>query len=178
MRSTPAALSRRAWKATERATSPRNYWNFLPIREALNSEDPETPGTTPVHLVLQAREALGMMLEEGLPDVFARHESMALMVTDWAAARGLLPQCPELRRLSPTLTALATPPGIDPQSIRAAMRERGIAIAGGLGPYRDSAIRIGHMGDIRPADVRRTLEALDEVLTQLGAKTPVSVDGR
>ncbi|MCZ6916021.1 MAG: alanine--glyoxylate aminotransferase family protein [Gemmatimonadetes bacterium] len=171
------ALSNRAWKATERATLPRSYWNFQAIRETLNAADAETPGTAPVHLVLQAQEALATVLAEGLDDVFMRHESMARAVADWAAARGLAQQCPDLRRFSPTLTVLAVPPEIDPRAIKKAMRERGILIAAGLGPYRDSAFRLGHMGDIRLADVRRTLEALDAVLTDLRAKTPVPVGG-
>ncbi len=169
------ALSRRAWKATEHATLPRSYWNFRDTHDTLGAADPETPGTAPVHLVLQAREALAMMLEEGLEDVFARHEAMARLVADWAAARGLMPQCPDLRRFSPTLTALATPPDVAPGAIKQAMRERGIMIAAGLGPYRDAAFRIGHMGDTRPNDVRRTLKALDQVLTQLRSATPIPV---
>jgi aspartate aminotransferase-like enzyme len=115
------------------------------------------------------------MLEEGLDDVFARHEAMARLVADWAAARGLMPQCPDLRRFSPTLTALSAPPDVAPAAIKQAMRERGILIATGLGPYRDSGFRIGHMGDIRPNDVRRALKALEEVLTELHVSTPASV---
>lgn len=172
------ALSPRAWKAAERATLPRSYWDFGATRETLHAANAETPGTAPVHLVLQAREALGLMLEEGLDDVFARHEAMARVVADWAAARGLMPQCPDLRRFSPTLTALAAPPDADPGAIKQAMRERGILIATGLGQYREFGFRIGHMGDIRPNDVRRTLKALDDVLTGLPAATPASVGGK
>ena len=43
----------------------------------------------------------------------------------------------------------------------------GIMIAGGIGPYQESAFRIGHLGDIRPADVTRTLDALESVLSAL-----------
>ena len=57
------------------------------------------------------------------------------------------------------------------------MRDRGILIARGIGPYRDSAVRIGHMGDIRLSDVERTLDALGDVLTELRIEPAVAVSG-
>ncbi len=169
------ALSERAWTSYERATVVRNYWDFGAVRETLDTDMPETPGTAPVHLVLQVRAALDLMLEEGLDNVFARHEAMTRTVRDWAESQGLLFQCSQLREFSPTLTGIATPPGVDPQEIRQKMRDRGILIARGIGPYRDSAVRIGHMGDIRPSDVERTLDALGDVLTELHTEPAVAV---
>ncbi len=66
---------------------------------------------------------------------------------------------------------------MSPESIQTKMRERGILIARGVGRYRNSAFRIGHMGDIRPSDVQRTLDALGDVLTELRSETPVTVTG-
>ncbi len=171
------ALSARAWHSYERATVVRNYWDFGAVREAVDADAPETPGTTPVHLVLQVREALELILEEGLPDVVSRHGTMASAVRDWAESQGLLFQCAQLREFSPTLSGIATPPGVDPQEIRRKMCDRGILIARGLGPYRDSAVRIGHMGDIRLSDVERTLDALGDVLTELHTEPAVAVSG-
>jgi aspartate aminotransferase-like enzyme len=171
------ALSDRAWNSYERATVVRNYWDFGAVRETVDADDPETPGTAPVHLVLQVRAALDLMLEEGLDNVFARHEAMTRRVRDWAESQGLLLQCSQLREFSPTLTGIATPSGVDPQEIRQKMRDRGILIARGIGPYRDSAVRIGHMGDIRLSDVERTLDALGDVLTELRTEPAVAVSG-
>ena len=61
---------------------------------------------------------------------------------------------------SPSLTALQVPDGVEPESLRARVREAGIQIAGGLGAYKPTCIRIGHMGDIRMEDVERTMDAL------------------
>jgi aspartate aminotransferase-like enzyme len=47
------------------------------------------------------------------------------------------------------------------------MRLRGVLTAGGLGKYKDSSFRIGHMGDIRVADVERTIAALTDTLAEL-----------
>ena len=96
----------RAWRATESSTLPANYWNFGAIRETLAGMRPETPGTTPVHLILQLREALEMIQEEGFESVFARHAAMARMTVDHVARLGLELQCPALPVYSPTLTAI------------------------------------------------------------------------
>jgi len=161
------AMSERAWAANKRATLPRSYWNFLDIHRHVTQAKPETPGTTPVSLVLQVAEALRMMHEEGLDRVYARHEAMAELTRRRADELGLSLQMPTLRNHSATLTALACPAGVAPKTIRDPLKARGILTAAGLGPYEPTAFRIGHMGDIRMADVERTLDALTEVLSGL-----------
>ena len=59
--------------------------------------------------------------------------------------------------------ALQLPEGMNPGSLRSRVRESGIQIAGGLGAYKETCIRIGHMGDIRMADVERTLDVLEGI---------------
>ena len=166
-----AALSNRAWEAAAHARLPHAYWNFREIRGTVMQPRPETPGTAPVHLVLQVAEALRMLHDEGLANVHARHEEMGAIARREAAGLGLARQCPGLRRPSPTLTAIALPPSIDPKAVRDGLRARGIRIAAGLGPFESSGIRIGHMGDIRPADVRLTLTALGETLSAFSPST-------
>ena len=163
-----AVLGPRAWAAVESASLPANYWNFRAIRETLTEPRPETPGTTPVHLVLQLRGALDMIHEEGLAAVFARHESMAAMCVACVHELGLELQCPDLPRHSPTLTAIQAPESVTASDIRDGLREQNILVAVGLGPFERRSVRIGHMGDIRPDDVERTLVALTEVLGELG----------
>jgi len=162
-----AVLSDRAWAASARARLPRNYWNFADIRTETTKPKPETPGTAPVHLVLQVAEALRMIHEEGLDAVYKRHEAMAICVRQQAAVLGLTLQCPALKLRSNTVTGIETPAGIEPKAIRDALKSRGILTAAGMGPYVGSAFRIGHMGDIRMPDVERTLADLGEVLAEL-----------
>jgi aspartate aminotransferase-like enzyme len=161
------ALSDRAWAAAARAKLPRNYWDFGAIRTEITKECPETPGTPPVDIVLQVAEALRLMHDEGLERVYARHAQMAARARSGAAELGLALQCPNLGSFSTTLTAIAAPAGVAPKELRNGMRMRGVLTAGGLGKYKDSAFRIGHMGDIRMADVERTLAALAETLAEL-----------
>lgn len=162
-----AALSERAWRAAEHATLPRNYWDFAAIRSEISKESPETPGTPPVAIVLQVAEALRLMHEEGLDRVYQRHAEMAARARRGAAELGLALQCPSLGTYSTTLTAIAAPDGVSPKDLRNGMRVRGVLTAGGLGKYKDTAFRIGHMGDIRLADVDRTLAALAETLAEI-----------
>ena len=161
------AVSERAWRAARTARLPRNYWDFAAIRNEISRPKPETPGTTPVHLVLQVAEALRMMHEEGLENVYARHRLLADRVAESIAALGLSMQCPRLARRSTTLTAIALPAGVRPSSVRDGLKARGILTAAGLDRYKEIGFRIGHMGDIRLADVDRTLSALEAVFREI-----------
>ena len=161
-------VSDRAWAASERSRLPRNYWSFADIRFETTKPKPETPGTAPVHLVLQVTEALRMIHEEGLENVYRRHTQMAERVRARVVELGLTLQCPALVERSTTVTAISLPAGIAPKALRDGIKARGILTAAGMGAFADSAFRIGHMGDIRMADVDRTLDALGDVLRELG----------
>jgi len=159
-----AVVGDRAWAAAEHGGMPRSYLDFPSIRKSLAGDHPETPGTTPVLLVLQVREALRMMHEEGLTAVFERHVAMAEQLRTRVAGMGFDLQGPGMTERSPTLTALHVPDGVDPHALRTAVRERGIEIAVGLGAYRDTCVRVGHMGDIRLADVNHTVDVIESAL--------------
>ncbi len=158
------ALSPRAWQAQESSRMPRSYFDFSAVRSALSKAQPGTPGTTPVHLVAQIHAAVSLILEEGIENVFARHRDMACLLRSGIRDLGLSMQCPGIPDLSPTVTAITVPPAITPQFIRDQLRLRGIVTARGLGSYESTSFRIGHMGDIRAADVRRTLDAMAEIV--------------
>jgi aspartate aminotransferase-like enzyme len=163
------AVSARAWRAAETAKLPRSYWDFGAVKESLSKAQPETPGTAPVHIFLQLAESLAQIHEEGFASVCARHEELSRVAREHTARLGLALLCPGLERRSPTLTALKAPEGIAPRLVRDAMRKRGILLAGGLGAYTGTSFRIGHMGDIRTADVVRTCDELAGVLAELSA---------
>jgi serine---pyruvate transaminase len=167
-------LSDRAWSAHATSRLPGNYWDFRAIRQAVSKRRPETPGTPPVAIVLQVAEALRMIHEEGLENVHARHAALARRVRQGIGELGLGVQCPELPGLSTTLTAVALPDGIEPRPLRERIKARGILTAGGLGPFESSGFRIGHMGDIRIADVERTLDALRHSLHDARSETRVA----
>jgi alanine-glyoxylate transaminase/serine-glyoxylate transaminase/serine-pyruvate transaminase len=146
---------------------PRAYLDFGAIRRALGRPRAETPGTTPVLLVLQLLESVRMIHEEGLESVFERHAAMARQLRERSHDLGYRLQGPGIVDRSPTLTALQVPQGVDPGVIRTRVREAGVQIAVGLGDFKANCIRIGHMGDIRMEDVDRTLDLLGEVTASL-----------
>ena len=158
------AISERAWDQCESSQLPKSYFDFRAIRKALNRAKTETPGTTPVHLVMQIDAALSLIYDEGLDNVFSRHQTMSQMVRDWVSENGLSLQCPDLLQYSPTVTAIKIPTGQSVNNVRQALKEQGILIARGIDQFEDSCVRIGHMGDIRPADVEMTLNALGEII--------------
>jgi len=160
-------LGERAWSATKTARMPRSYWDFAEIRKHVTKARPETPGTPPVHIVLQVAEALALMQEEGLEQVYRRHEDMADLARRGVAELGLSLQCPDLDAFSSTVTAVALPAAIPPKALRDAIKRRGILTAAGLGIFEPGGFRIGHMGDIRPSDVTRTLGAVKQALDEL-----------
>ncbi len=162
-----AAVSDRAWTAATSATLPRNYFDFDSIRTEVSKARPETPGTPPVHIVLQVAEALRQMHEEGLDRVYTRHSEMAERATRGVADLGLTLQCPGLGTFASTLTAIAVPERLSANAIRDGVKARGILTAGGLGNFKEHSFRIGHMGDIRVADVELTLAALADTLAEL-----------
>jgi aspartate aminotransferase-like enzyme len=157
-------LSRNARIANARARLPRSYWDFADIRRAVSKPKPEPTGTPPVHCVMQVAEALRIIHEEGIDAVFRRHADMAAMVHQAMAELGLKHQCPALTRRAATVTAIALPPEQPPAPLREALKARGILVAGALEHFQPTGFRIGHMGDIRPADVEHTLGALRDVL--------------
>jgi aspartate aminotransferase-like enzyme len=159
-----AVVGKRAWEAACCGGMPRSYLDFDSIRRILDRPNPETPGTTPVLLVLQLLEAARMIHEEGMESVFARHQAMADRIRARAIELGCRLQGQGIRTRSPTLTALQVPEGADPDALRARVREAGIQIAVGLGAYRPTCVRIGHMGDIRMEDVEQTMDILEQAV--------------
>jgi aspartate aminotransferase-like enzyme len=166
-----AVVSERARAVSRTARLPHGYWDFEDIRRNVTKPKPETPGTPPVHLVLQVVEALRMIHTEGLELVYGRHDTMARSVRAGAASLGLTLQCPELQRRSTTLTGISLPGDLPPDQVRQRLKTRGILTAAGLEHYRETAFRIGHMGDIRSDDVTATLDALGAVLQELRAES-------
>lgn len=167
------AVSDRGWDATKRAALPRNYWDFGAVRATISAAKPETPGSTPVHLMLQVAEALRMIHEEGLRSVIDRHRALADRTQRGIAELGFTMQCPNFSRYSSTMTAVTLPAPLAPAAVRDGLKARGILTAAALGPFAAS-FRIGHMGDIRLADIDRTLDALRDVVATLRSKEPAA----
>jgi aspartate aminotransferase-like enzyme len=132
------------------------------VKRARDGQTPQTP-STPLLYALDVQ--LRAVLAEGMQARAARHTEMAGLVHAWADGRFEVLAREDAR--SPTVTTLENTRGIDIAALLAAAVERGFRIADGYGELKGASFRIGHMGDVTPADTRALLEALDEALIGL-----------
>jgi aspartate aminotransferase-like enzyme len=172
------AVSDRAWEVMEGRREPcRNIFGGLLNWKAQRLDSPvdgrmmrRPQGVfTAVHLFYALHEALTMILEEGLEARFARHLLNAHAFRAGIEALGLQPLAtPELA--SPTVTCIPLPEGMRSDDfLKHLQEEHGIFTLPGLGPYRETAIRLGHMGVTAvPRCVLHTLYAIESVLAKMG----------
>jgi len=163
------SFSSDAWKAVEaRRTPVRSYYadlkRWLPVMD-----DPSKYFATPsVTLVLALREALRIVMEEGLERRWARHKTIAEAVRYGVESIGL-GNFPREGFRADTLTVPRTPEGVSEPELRKRMSEKyKVVIAGGLGKLAGKTSRIGHMGCVTANDVVATLSALEMSLLSLG----------
>lgn len=121
--------------------------------------------TAPISMVVALNEALGEVLEEGLPARIARHRDAAAHLIEQMGRRGFLPLVAAEHRLNP-LTTFRLPDGFDEATARKKLlTEHNLEVGGGLGPLAGKIWRIGLMGgNASPATVDLLLTKLDAVL--------------
>jgi alanine-glyoxylate transaminase/serine-glyoxylate transaminase/serine-pyruvate transaminase len=160
-------VSPRAIEIAARGGSPRNFFDWRPILEDNRAGFfPYTPATL---VLFGLREALGMLLEEGLEAVFARHYRLAEGVRAAVRAWGLGILCEELDAYSDSLTAVVMPEGVDSNALIARARERfDLALGVGLGKLRGKVFRIGHLGALGELEVLATLGGVEMALRESG----------
>ena len=159
------ALGERAWQRTKEAKLPRFYFDFA--RERDNHDKDTTAWTPAISLITGLRESLAMILEEGLPHVFARHARMAAATRAAASALGLKLVAPDAP--SPALTAMYVPPGVDGGKLVAYLRDRmGVTFMGGQDQLKGKIVRIGHLGYTGAFDIVTAIGALEMAMRHFG----------
>jgi aspartate aminotransferase-like enzyme len=124
----------------------------------------QTPYTPAITIMYGLREALRLIEREGLENVFKRHHQIGEQTRRGVQRLGLR-LAGDSRYFSDTVTAVVVPPGVDMASVHRQLREvHGVVLATGQEHWRETHFRIGHLGDVRPAHIRRALHALDQVL--------------
>ncbi len=163
-----ASVSEAVWEPEGRASSPRYYFDWERTRRA--QEKLDVAFTPAVPLVIALDVALGLLLDEGLPAVFARHARLGRACREGAKAMGLELFSPDEDR-SAVVTAIRAPAGVDSAEILLELRDRyGVQLAGGQGPLRGKVFRIGHIGYYDVFDVTTALAALEAALVDAGAE--------
>lgn len=140
------AVSPKALEASKSAKLPRAFWAWDEIIEMNRTGYwPYTPNT---NLLYGLSEALDMLLEQGLPAVFARHQRWAKGVRSAVHAWGVEIQCADEAVYSPVLTGIVTPQGVDADALRKTIHDRfDLSLGAGLGKVKGRMFRIGHLGD-------------------------------
>ena len=155
-------VSARAWAAISQAQCPRYYWDLLSARAfAAKGQTPFTPAVSSLYGL---RASLASMVREGLPSIVARHRRLADQLRDGLKTLGLR-LFADQAHASPTVTALYAPQGVSAVEMkRRLMAEHGIAVAAGVGRFKDNVLRIAHMGYCSSADMEKVLIGLRALL--------------
>ena len=161
------AVSSKALEASTSARLPRSYWDWeAMLRDNKMGFFPYTPAT---NLLYGLREALRMLLEEGLDRVFARHLRHAEATRRAVRAWGLEILCLNPDEYSPALTTVVMPEGHDADALRKVVLERfDMSLGTGLGKLKGKVFRIGHLGDFNDLMLTGTLCGVEMGLSLAG----------
>lgn len=160
-------ISDRARAAAKTARLPRSYWDWeRMIAQNVDGYFPFTPAT---NLVYGLREALRMLREEGLDQVFERHARYGRATRRAVEHWGLEIQSVDPREHSDVLTAVRLPDGFDADKFRRFVLDRfNLALGSGLGRVLGKVYRIGHLGDFNDTMLLGTLAATESGMALFG----------
>jgi alanine-glyoxylate transaminase / serine-glyoxylate transaminase / serine-pyruvate transaminase len=168
------AISAKALEASTTAKLPRAYWEWNEMIAAnANGFFPSTPAT---NLLYGLHEAIAMLNEEGLDNVFARHARHGAATRAAAKHWGLEVLCQNADEYSPVLTALVMPEGHNADAFRKiALENFNMSLGQGLSKVAGKVFRIGHLGDFNDLTLMATLSGVEMSLKL--AKVPYREGG-
>ncbi|MGH6770041.1 MAG: pyridoxal-phosphate-dependent aminotransferase family protein [Xanthobacteraceae bacterium] len=161
------AVSDKALAAAKNSKMPKSFWSW---EDMLNMNKigffPYTPATQMLHGLATG---IDMLHEEGLDNVFARHDRLAEATRRAVKAWGLEIMCREPRYYSPTITAVMLPDGHDADGFRnLALDTFNISYGASFGKYTGKYFRIGHLGDVNETHMIGALGATEMALALAG----------
>ena len=163
------AIGAKACAASKAARMPRAYWDWAPmLADNAAGFFPYTPAT---NLLFGLREALQMLIEEGLPAAFARHRRFGDATRCAVRAWGLELVCLDPREYSDSLTAVMMPTGHDADAFRqTVLANFDMSLGTGLGRLKGRTFRIGHLGDFNDLMLAGTLSGIEMGLAASGVQ--------
>jgi alanine-glyoxylate transaminase / serine-glyoxylate transaminase / serine-pyruvate transaminase len=161
------AVSEKAIAASRSNRMQRSYWDWGEmLKPNANGFFPYTPAT---NMLYGLREAIAMLLEEGLERVFARHLRLAAATRAAVRGWGLEILCQEPLEYSPVLTAVLMPPGYDADELRrVVLDDYDMSLGAGLSKLAGKVFRIGHLGDANELGLMGALAGVEMGLSRLG----------
>ena len=161
------AVSAKARAAAKTARMPKSYWNWNEM--IANNKSGFFPYTPATNMLFGLREALLMMQEEGLDNVFARHARLAEAARRAVRAWGLEILCLNPGEYSNVLTAVLMPEGHDADRFREVVLQRfDMSLGTGLTKLKGRVFRIGHLGDFNELMLAGSLCGVEMGLTAAG----------
>jgi alanine-glyoxylate transaminase / serine-glyoxylate transaminase / serine-pyruvate transaminase len=161
------AISDKALAASKTSKFTKSFWSWEDMLN-MNKQGffPYTPAT---NMLYGLREAIDMLHEEGLDNVFARHDRFAEATRRAVRAWGLEIMCRDPKYYSPTITAVLLPEGHDADAFRAlALEQFNISYGMSFGKFAGKMFRIGHLGDINDLTLLGALAGTEMALTLSG----------
>lgn len=168
------AVSEKAMEVAKSASMARSYWDWHDmVGPNQTGYFPYTPGT---NLLYGLNEAIDMLHEEGLENVYARHARHGAATREAVRAWGLEVLCNRQGQESGVLTAVMMPEGHSADAFRAsALKNYDISLGNGLSKVADRVFRIGHLGDFNDLMLMATLSGVEMGLA--AAKVPFDAGG-
>jgi alanine-glyoxylate transaminase/serine-glyoxylate transaminase/serine-pyruvate transaminase len=161
------AVGAKAWDARKTATLPRSYWDWEDMKGP--NEKGYFPYTPASLMLFGLNEAIDMLLEEGLDQVFARHARHAAAARAAVEHWGLEILCAEPRHRSNVLTAVMMPEGHSADRFRRITLDAvDLSLGNGLSKVADKVFRIGHLGDFNDLMLMGTLSGVEMGLERAG----------
>lgn len=160
------ALSQRAWEFSKTSTLPKFYFNLTLARASLEADD--TPWTPAITLMLGLDEALQMIRQEGVENIWARHDCLASALRAGASALGLeLFSSPS----SNAVTSILLPEngGAFMKLLKEKYR---VTVAAGQENLKGKIFRVSHLGYYDEADMLSILFAIESALSDIGHQHP------
>jgi alanine-glyoxylate transaminase/serine-glyoxylate transaminase/serine-pyruvate transaminase len=154
------AISEKALEAAQHNTFNRHFWDWRDMLKA--NENYFYPSTPCTNLLYGLRESIRMLEEEGLDQVFARHDRFGEATRRAVRAWGLEILCEEPLEYSSVLTAVMMPAGKGADALRRVILENfNMSLGNGLGKVADKVFRIGHLGDLNSLALIGTLAGVE-----------------
>ena len=157
------AISEKALSAAKANQTSRSYWDWQDIlQQNKNGSWPYTPAT---NLLYGLKEAIKMLMEEGLDNVFARHLKLSEATRAAVRAWNLEILCQDPQEYSPILTAVVMPAGHDADNFRdVALKNYDMSLGAGLSKVKGKVFRIGHLGHFNDLMLMATLSGVEMAL--------------
>lgn len=161
------AVSEKAIDASQSAKLPKSYWDWSSILKTNKAGlFPSTPAT---NLLYGLHEAIQILEEEGLQNVFARHDRHAEATRRAVQTWGLEILCADPNEYSSSLTAVLMPEGYSADALRKVILENfNMSLGSGLGKVADKIFRIGHLGNFNDLMLVGTLSGVEMGLSLTG----------